>query len=154
MVLFYNILDISAVNSFVVWKHLNPDWHNGKNHQRRLFLKELGTSLVQQQMKDRLEITGLSLDLKSIIEKCLHNIAASEVTAGDESPVDEETELVGGEGSDHDEEERPSKRARKRGRCGECKRKKDLKVRTHCGRCDSFVCSLHSTVLCMSCQKD
>jgi hypothetical protein len=29
-----------------------------------------------------------------------------------------------------------------------------MKVRTHCGRCDSFVCSLHSIVLCMSCQKD
>ena len=100
MVLFYNILDISAVNSFVVWKHLNPDWNNGKNHQRRLLLKELRTSLVQQQMKDR---TGLSLDLKSIIKKCLRNMAASEETTGDESTVDDETELVGGEGSDHDE---------------------------------------------------
>ena len=42
------------------------------------------------------------------------------------------------------EEERPPKRARKRGRCGECKREKDLKnkVRTHCGHCDSFACSL------------
>ena len=147
MMLFYNILDISAVNSFVVWKHLNPDWNNGKNHQRRLFLKELGTSLVQQP-KDRLEITGLSLDLKPIIKKCLRNMAALEKTTGDDSTVDDETELVGGEGSDHDEEERPPKPARKRGRCGECKREKDLKVRTHCDRCDSFACSLYSIVLC------
>ena len=92
-------------------------------------------------MKDRLEVTGLSLDLKSIIKKCLRNMAASEKTTGDESTVDDETELVGGEGSDHDEEERPPKRARKRDRCGECKREKDLKVRTHCG----------ATLLCVRC---
>ena len=105
-------------------------------------------------MKDRLEITGLSLNLKGLIEKCLRNIAASEMTTGDESSVDEETELVGCEGTDSDEEQRPPKRARKRGRCGEFKREKDLKVRTHCGRCNSFVCSLHSIMLCKSCQKD
>ena len=44
MVVFFNILDVSAYNAFVVWMEVNPDWKQGKFFKRRLFLEELGES--------------------------------------------------------------------------------------------------------------
>jgi len=29
MVLFYNLIDVSALNAFIIWIHLNPNWMNG-----------------------------------------------------------------------------------------------------------------------------
>jgi len=36
LVVFYNILDISAINAHVVWKALNPNWNSNKSHKRKL----------------------------------------------------------------------------------------------------------------------
>ena len=51
MVLFYNILDISALNFFVVWTHLNPDWNANKKQRRCLFIKQLGKDLIKQHLQ-------------------------------------------------------------------------------------------------------
>lgn len=40
------MLDIAAVNAFVVWTKINPGYHVGKRHRRRLFLEELGQTLA------------------------------------------------------------------------------------------------------------
>jgi hypothetical protein len=45
-VIFFNILDISAYNAFVVWMVLSPDWNRGKLQRRQLFLEELSKALV------------------------------------------------------------------------------------------------------------
>lgn len=44
MVVFYNILDVSAYNAFVVWTEINPGWNAGKPFKRRLFLEEFWSS--------------------------------------------------------------------------------------------------------------
>ena len=36
LVVFYNVLDISAINAYVIWKALNPNWNSNKSHKRRL----------------------------------------------------------------------------------------------------------------------
>ncbi|MBN3314834.1 GT2D2 protein, partial [Atractosteus spatula] len=46
MVVFYNFLDISAYNTFVVWTEVNPAWNQGTSYKKRLFLEELGRALV------------------------------------------------------------------------------------------------------------
>ena len=46
MVVFLNILDVSAYNTFVVWMKVNPGWNQGKFFKRRLFLEELGKAMV------------------------------------------------------------------------------------------------------------
>lgn len=46
MCVFSNIIDISAINAFVIWKMLNPNWNAKKTYKRRLFLIELGKSLA------------------------------------------------------------------------------------------------------------
>jgi len=37
MVLFYNLLDVSALNAFIIWIHLNPNWMNGILYKRKIW---------------------------------------------------------------------------------------------------------------------
>ena len=46
LVVFYNMLDISAINAYVIWKALNPNWNSNKSHKRRLYLLQLGKDLA------------------------------------------------------------------------------------------------------------
>lgn len=46
IVVFFNILDVSAYNTFVVWMEVIPGWKQGKFFKRRLFLEELGKAMV------------------------------------------------------------------------------------------------------------
>ena len=36
LVVFYNLLGISAINASVIWKALNPNWNSNKSHKKRL----------------------------------------------------------------------------------------------------------------------
>lgn len=50
MVVFYNLLDISAINAYVIWIHANPEWKKSASHKRRLFLEKLGMELLEQHL--------------------------------------------------------------------------------------------------------
>jgi hypothetical protein len=78
MALFYNILDVSGVNAFIIWTHLNPDWQKNKTHRRRLFLKQLGKYLVEEHMRSRLAFPGLSVKLRNTIEECVRDVNGSD----------------------------------------------------------------------------
>ena len=39
---FYNILDTTAYNAFVLWTEINPHWKENILHKRRIYLEELG----------------------------------------------------------------------------------------------------------------
>lgn len=56
MVIFYNILDVSAYNAFVLWTHIDPGWNTAKKNKRRIFLEELGNSLVKAQIERRVHM--------------------------------------------------------------------------------------------------
>ena len=45
LVIFFDMLDISAYNAFVIWMALNPEWNRGKLQKRCLFLEDLGKAL-------------------------------------------------------------------------------------------------------------
>ncbi|KRX33874.1 hypothetical protein T09_2781, partial [Trichinella sp. T9] len=53
LVIFYNIIDVSAYNAYVLWTEKHPAWNVGRLHKRRLFLEELGKALVQPEMMRR-----------------------------------------------------------------------------------------------------
>lgn len=53
LVLFYNLLDISAVNGYVMWLHANPEWKKRNPHKRRLYLEALGKELLQEYQEKR-----------------------------------------------------------------------------------------------------
>ncbi|KAJ4446385.1 hypothetical protein ANN_13081 [Periplaneta americana] len=40
VILFYNILDVSAYNAYVLWTSIDPNWNANKLTRRRLFLEE------------------------------------------------------------------------------------------------------------------
>ncbi|XP_028432779.1 piggyBac transposable element-derived protein 4-like [Perca flavescens] len=44
--LFFNMVDVSAYNAYVIFTAVDPSWNQAKLFQRRLFLEELGNSLV------------------------------------------------------------------------------------------------------------
>ena len=53
MVVFYNILDVSAYNAFVLWTHIHQGWNSNKKSKRRMFLEEIGRSLVKVHIEQR-----------------------------------------------------------------------------------------------------
>ena len=77
MVLFYNILDVSGVNAFMVWTQLNPYWQKNKTHRRQLFLKQLGKDLAEEHTRSKLVIPGLSVTLRNTIEECVTDVNQS-----------------------------------------------------------------------------
>jgi len=50
---FFNLVDIAAYNALVLWITMNPNWHQGKSHARRLLLRELGMSLTNDHASER-----------------------------------------------------------------------------------------------------
>ena len=44
--MFYNMLEISAINAYIVWKALNPNWNSNNSHKRRFYLLQLGKELA------------------------------------------------------------------------------------------------------------
>ena len=56
LVLFFNIIDIAAIAAYVVWLCNFPDWRiNKRLSRRRFFLKELGTTLEDDLLQQRLQ---------------------------------------------------------------------------------------------------
>lgn len=63
LTLFFNFVDIAAYNAFVCYLFVHPHYHARKSHKRRLFLEELGLSLVelpQPQIALRSPLAGIS----------------------------------------------------------------------------------------------
>eukprot|EP00066_Takifugu_rubripes_P029496 XP_011618762.1 PREDICTED: piggyBac transposable element-derived protein 4-like [Takifugu rubripes] len=56
LVIFFDMLDISAYNAFVIWMASNPEWKRVKLQKRRLFLVDLGKALVRPQIERRKHI--------------------------------------------------------------------------------------------------
>lgn len=61
LVVFYNILDISAYNSFVLWSEIKPAWNQGKYNRRRLFMEELGQQLTSNDARSALSYIFVAL---------------------------------------------------------------------------------------------
>ena len=123
--LFFNVLDIGALNSYLVWMKNNPNWNAARRYRRRLFLIELSTSLMKPLILRRAHQPRLQISVRQAIEACGVNLPAQ--------PNEEREEL-------------PS-----RGRCHLCRLRNQVKVR--CNECQRFVCKEHSErkIVCNSC---
>ena len=57
LVLFFNILDVGAIASFVIWIANYPDWQKLRRaSRRRKFLVKLGSDLVEDEINRRLQM--------------------------------------------------------------------------------------------------
>lgn len=74
MVIFYGLLNIAGINSFVIFDNNNPA---EKRVQRRTFLEDLGYQLVEAHIRKRTKITGLPRTIKLRIQE-IYNITEVE----------------------------------------------------------------------------
>lgn len=119
LVVFFNMLDVSGVAAFVIWIANYPDWQI-KRHasRRRKFIVELGTSLVDEQIKRRLQNPS---QIRKQSRRALRLL-----------------------GYVDDHQPRTAQPAGKK-RCYLCPREVDRKTRTHCDDCGNNVCQEHSS---------
>ena len=46
MTFFFNMIDVAALNAYIVFTKKHPNYDTGTTHKRRLFLKDLAKELV------------------------------------------------------------------------------------------------------------
>jgi len=130
VVLFANMLDVSAVAAFIIYISNFAEWRAKQlRSRRRLFLVELGESLVQSHILDRIR------NPRAVQKRARSSLSTlgylnRTPTRGDQQP-----------------------RQPKRKRCSLCPRTVDKKVQQVCDECGETVCNEHSQkqTLCDNC---
>ncbi|XP_061878322.1 piggyBac transposable element-derived protein 4-like [Entelurus aequoreus] len=122
LVVFFNIIDVSAYNAFVLWREISEGWNSEKLYRRRLFLEQLGYALVQPQIARRVVLPRASAAAVVIVEDVQREAHTS-------NP--------------------PVARGQKRGRCQICSTRNDNKTTNTCGGCGKYICKEH--IRCGSC---
>ena len=116
LAVFFNLLDICAHNAYIVWGDLYPEWQQLRNDKRRLFLFDLGKSLVMPHIRDR--------DRAGLQRPILRAIAAA--TGEFEPPAHVANAALS-----------------PRVRCEICFRSRDKKTELRCALCHRMVCKKH-----------
>lgn len=125
MVIFHNMLDVSAYNSFVIWREINPEWNENKLYKRRLYLEQLGKDLIQAHIIRRTSLPRGSTALQVV--RSFQNTSEEA-----EPPTTE--------------------KKNKRGRCNVCPRKNDVKTNMNCYLCQKYLCKQHVDFVCSTCK--
>ena len=120
--LFFNLLDVAALNAFTIYRQVHPDQHTAGGSRRR-FLTDLENSLISPLMKTRQKIPQLQKATKEAWMRC-------GLYFSNTSPRENILQ--------------------KRKRCSLCPHTKDRKVAKCCSRCSRPVCPEHSitTITC------
>lgn len=128
VVVFSNILDISAVNAYILFLAVNPDWKEKSYRRRRLFIEALGMALVQDHIcrREVLPRQETAAKLVKSTQKQLKDNANS-------TPKSQDLDGIN----------------RKRGRCYLCK--SDNKFQNACMMCGKYICKSHLRQVCTKC---
>lgn len=125
MVIFFSLLNIAGINAQVILQMVRPE---NAPRLRRIFLHNLGLSLMQTHLLSRALITSLPSDITSFLRK-RYSLAME-----NEGKTSREPE-----------------RKKKKGTCIECGRKKNSNTTVTCCKCGNFTCKNHSNVICNNC---
>ncbi|XP_050512449.1 piggyBac transposable element-derived protein 4-like [Diabrotica virgifera virgifera] len=131
MIVFYNMLDISAYNAFILWTSINPQWNTNKLTKRRIFLEELGKTLVKPLILSRKNLPR-TRDSQELVKRTRAETSRQDGNSSEPS-IDNPTT--------------PAKRAR----CKFCS-KSDNKTNILCFICHKHICKNHSFYYCPSCK--
>ncbi|CAF2038169.1 unnamed protein product, partial [Rotaria magnacalcarata] len=74
LIVFFNMIDIAAINTMPIWLYHNPDWNINKSHVRRFFLGQLSKYLTKSHNEHRDEEPHLSLKTKLALESLEYNL--------------------------------------------------------------------------------
>ncbi|XP_038551150.1 piggyBac transposable element-derived protein 4-like [Micropterus salmoides] len=152
VVIFHNILDVSAYNAYVIWRETNPAWLSGNRNKRRLFLEQLGKALVTPLIEKRRGMPRAE-DSAALV-RTLRIGGSGDSDPGSPSSQPQPTRR----GScDHPTQDilgslaHPKPNASKRKRCQICPPKKDSKTYTTCQGCSKYVCKSCVLPYCPAC---
>ena len=70
LALFYNMLDIAALNAYTIFRKLHLEYKKSKASKRKLFITELAESLIMPHMKTRQKIPRLQKPTKEEMIRC------------------------------------------------------------------------------------
>lgn len=145
------MVDVSALNAFLVYLDVNPNWKAKQKAKRKSFLTDLGLSLVKPYMQSRdtsprhrasrLFLLQQTADLEGVIGK------------GDDSDAGDSPSTSGREGKS--EKRAIPKQAKGRGRCYSCYHDDGVKERSSeiiCCICKKPSCkNKHNRNVCTKC---
>ncbi len=131
--LFFNMVDVSAYNAYVIFTAVDPSWNQAKLFRRRLFLEELGNSLVSAAIlrREHLPRTPVAAALMREIQ----SPAAVPPDTNPQTPAGTSSSGV------------------KRGTCKWCRGQKKRTL-SSCICCGGHTCKEHQVICCKSCWKD
>ncbi|XP_066583280.1 piggyBac transposable element-derived protein 4-like [Prorops nasuta] len=119
---FFHILDIAALNSYVIYLCNNPNMNTPRKH----FLCSLGFSLINKTLKRRADMPTLPKDIRISAKRiCTQGIVI------EDAPV--------------------LSNPNTKSRCTVCPRSKDVKIKTECSQCMQKMCLKHMKTICDSC---
>ena len=124
MTFFFNMIGVAGIAAFVVWITKNPSWNENKSHRLRLFLQQLGRSLVDSHLRQRRQNPAA---IQRNVRLAMQNLGFV---------VDNSTAVVS--------------KAGVRQRCHLCPRVRDRKVVTCCSNCKRACCPDHQKIICRS----
>lgn len=122
MVIFYNLLNVAAINALCIYK---------ANHTENIkikridFLQDLSWELIKPQIQFRSTIETLPIELRR----------RAKILLGEKDTVAIETERPDGS----------------RGRCYDCGRTRDKTTRRWCCKCKKWMCGDHLKDICKNC---
>ncbi|GAV06247.1 hypothetical protein RvY_16268-1 [Ramazzottius varieornatus] len=67
MALFYDILDISALDAYIIWCEINPGWNSTLPTKRRMFLQDVSKKMMQRQLLRRSTTPSISFSMKKFV---------------------------------------------------------------------------------------
>ncbi|KAF2885059.1 hypothetical protein ILUMI_04980 [Ignelater luminosus] len=137
MAVFFNLIDICAYNSYVIFCKTNESWtaqHPKRKSGRKKFLKSLGKELCKINMENRSRYKGLNKSYAAVLRIFGYNCQQGEAIT---------------RGSVIKEPEGPATRAAikklpKKGRCFVCPRSEDRKYMKICNQCEKYICPRHT----------
>lgn len=145
MVVFYNILNVSAYNAFVLWTHIHQGWNSTQNTKRRMFLEELGNSLVKPhiEQRERVPRDPATADLVRQLQWSPNTPSTSTATRRvSASPSPSAASPASSTPSTATMPVRPPRSKRKR--CQVCPSNMDRKTYTVCFTCNKYICKEHT----------
>lgn len=130
---FMEMLDMAALNAYIVWISKNTEWKKNDRSRRKIFLEELSTQLVKN----------------NVIERRQSNHSFHQDVQLSFNLFYKEFHL-----SNEEEKENSPTKLLKTRRCSFCPRTKDKKTKNQCCVCERPICVHHSFNLCPDCKNN
>lgn len=127
---FFSLQNIAGINAQILLNYADP---KASPKFRRIFLKNLATSLIKPYLQQRAKLHNLPVHSKAIIRRLL----AAE--------VNEEQDLL------------PPPPKKQKGRCTTCGRGKNNYTTISCSKCSEFTCKSHvakTITICLTCENN